>query len=207
MNPQEDVLSRLSESDRFKEIRKDMASVTIRTWSGGTFHPLMPQPDEIKIHDIAHALSNICRFTGHVDQFYSVAQHSILVSEQVSPEHALCALLHDASEAYLSDIAKPVKPWIAGYSPIEHNLMLCVSLRFDFEWPVPAAVHHADQALQATEARDLMGGAKFEGLPAPYDFKIVPMSPIQARARFMSRYLELTSGRSDVQIDKINYGV
>ena len=79
------------------------------TYTGKEFYPLDPNPADIDIKDIAHALSNCCRFAGHIKSFYSVAQHSVIVSELCEPENALAGLLHDASEAYLSDIARPVK--------------------------------------------------------------------------------------------------
>src|SRR6266496_3875421 len=77
--------------------------------SGKWFNVFNPKPEDVDIRDIAHALSNQCRFTGHTKEFYSVAQHSVLVSTFCAPEDAAWGLLHDASEAYLSDIASPVK--------------------------------------------------------------------------------------------------
>lgn len=76
---------------------------SIRTHSGW-LHVLTPTPDEIHIRDIAHALSMICRFGGHVDSFYSVAQHSVIVSYHVPPDMALVGLLHDAAEFAVGDL-------------------------------------------------------------------------------------------------------
>src|SRR6266496_1501995 len=81
----------------------------IMTYSGELITPLNPDPDDIQIEDIAHALSNQCRFSGHCKQFYSVAEHSCRVSDLCSYEHQLGGLLHDGTEAYLSDIARPIK--------------------------------------------------------------------------------------------------
>ena len=95
----------------------------IQTHSGIAFDLLKPTPDMIVIDDIAHALSNLCRFTGH-SKFYSVAQHSRLASFMVSEQFALQALMHDASEAYLTDISAPLKalPCMAEYKKLEAKL-------------------------------------------------------------------------------------
>src|ERR1017187_10636100 len=77
---------------------------SITTFSGIHFWPLLPNPADIRIEDIAHALSNQCRFAGHAREFYSVAEHSVRVSQLCPPEDALWGLLHDASEAYLTDV-------------------------------------------------------------------------------------------------------
>lgn len=82
------------------------------TFSGHKFYPLDPRPEAICLQDIAHALSNICRWTGHVGYHYSVAQHAVQVAlavEQMAPDYALLALHHDDAEAYLGDIARPWK--------------------------------------------------------------------------------------------------
>ncbi len=83
----------------------------IATYTGKQFYPLDPRPEDVCLEDIAHSLSNLCRFTGHTDtdRFYSVAQHSVICSTIVAPEAALLALLHDAAEAYLGDISRPLK--------------------------------------------------------------------------------------------------
>ncbi|MDP0506844.1 MAG: hypothetical protein Q7K47_06360 [Fusobacterium sp. JB019] len=99
----------------------------INTYSGVEFYPLSPKEDEIKIEDIAHALSLVCRGNGHVKYFFSVAQHSIncyleAKARGYSREIQLGCLLHDASEAYLSDITRPVKKELSEYLAIEKNL-------------------------------------------------------------------------------------
>lgn len=81
----------------------------IMTHTGKKFKPFNPRTEDIDIEDIAHALSNICRFNGHVNQFYSVAEHSVLVSVLCPEELKLKGLLHDAAEAYLGDVPSPLK--------------------------------------------------------------------------------------------------
>jgi len=89
------------------------------TASGKRFWPLDPRPEDICIEDIAHALSHICRFGGHVREPYSVAQHSVIVSMIVKPENALYGLLHDAAEAYAGDMVRPLKRGMPAYRSIE----------------------------------------------------------------------------------------
>ena len=109
-----------------------MANPYFWTYAGKCVHPLDPHPDEIDIEDIAHALAHVCRFLGHTDRFYSVAQHSVLVSQQVPAADALWGLLHDASEAYICDLAAPIKrdPSMEAYRAAEQRLMACVCRRF-----------------------------------------------------------------------------
>jgi len=88
------------------------------TATGRKVWPLDLRPDEVDLEDIAIALSNLCRFGGRCRQFYSVAQHSLWVADQVKelrPELELCALLHDAAEAYVGDVVSPIKPWLGVY--------------------------------------------------------------------------------------------
>lgn len=166
----------------------------IQTYSGKQFWPIDPRPEDICMEDVAHALSLICRFSGHCRRFYSVAQHSVLVSELVEPEFALWGLLHDASEAYLSDIARPVKPYLANYQELELGIEKCIAERFDLVWPMPAAVKKADSIMLATEARDLMKAppADWNFMEPPADFTVVPRPPEKAELMFLQRLLELT---------------
>jgi len=108
----------------------------IRTYSGHYFDVFDPNPDHLEIIDIAHSLSLLCRFAGHIKSFYSVAEHSIWVSEKVSKQHALQALLHDASEAYLIDLPKPIKDEIPQYLEVEDKLMKVIGKKFGFDYPL-----------------------------------------------------------------------
>jgi hypothetical protein len=171
----------------------------IVTYTGRIFNPLDPSPDDIAIEDIAHALGNICRFTGHVREFYSVAQHSYLASQIVPAEHALTALLHDASEAYLSDVSRPIKtqPEFGNtYKRYEERLERAIADRFGLQWPWPSEVKRADEALLRTEQRDLMPDLlRFEG--DYYLFGTISgWTPGRAKAAFLSRYFELDFDRS-----------
>jgi hypothetical protein len=168
---------------------------TIQTVSGRYFPLLAPTPDDIRIEDIAHHLSNICRFTGAVREFYSVAQHSVLVSQIVPPQDALAALLHDASEAYITDISKPLKPHLGGYAEIETRIMEVVLQVFGLPTCLPDSVKRADLILLATEKRDLMPAHGddwdlIRDIPRLQE-EIVPLPPRAARARFMDRFCQL----------------
>src|ERR1051326_3663293 len=105
----------------------------MRTYTGVRFYPSDPRPDEIFIQDIAHSLSNMCRFAGHVKEFYSVAEHSVRVSLACHPDDALWGLLHDASEAYVVDMPRPIKraPFMHGYRLLEAKVSLAVCERFE----------------------------------------------------------------------------
>src|ERR1039457_6405429 len=114
----------------------------IGTFSGLRFWPLAPNPDDILIADIAHALAHQCRFGGHAWKFYSVAKHSVHVSQLCPPEHALWGLLHDASEAYLVDLPRPLKllPEFAPYREAERRSQRAVAVRFGLPEEQPASV-------------------------------------------------------------------
>lgn len=171
----------------------------IETIGGRRIDPLAPDEDQIDLADIAHALSNICRFTGHTREFYSVAQHSILVSRILPPELRLAGLLHDASEAYLSDVSSPVKhqpDFEAAYGPAEDRLMNVIATKFGFIWPPQNPVlKMADEAILRAEARDLMPTTTWwkEDATLIYAPKIVPLSPKVAKSAFLLEYRSLTT--------------
>jgi len=170
---------------------------TIATYSGRTVTPLNPDPADIDIEDIAHALSNSCRFTGHVAKFYSVAQHSYLCSTIVEDEYALTALLHDASEAYLSDISRPIKsqPEFGDvYKKYEARLEAAISERFGLVYPYPESIKRADTILLRSEQRDLMPNVlRHEGEDYLED-TIEPWNPELAELKFLGRYYSLIGG-------------
>lgn len=171
----------------------------VQTYTGIAFYPLDPKPDEIDIRDIAHALSNTCRFTGHVKKFYSVAEHCIHVATKVSPENALWGLLHDASEAYIQDIARPLKPYLANYKEIEARIMRAVCDRFGLPYEMPQEVHMADRAMCETEFAQLMGKpAQWYGdEPKPYDMALPCYTPEVAEQAFLA-YFNVLVGKNTI---------
>jgi len=164
----------------------------IQTWSGGLFYPLDPQPDEIHIEDIAHALSLICRFNGHCNHFYSVAQHSIIIACLASPENALWGLLHDAAECYVADMPRPVKRCIPGYKEIEDGVELAVAQRFGLPEIMPAEIKELDHAMLALEARSIMKIPPTDWyfpFPAPENVSIEKCwSPEDAESVFLNAF-------------------
>lgn len=119
----------------------------IRTFSGTEFTIFEPQIKQIMIIDIAHALSHLCRYGGHSNKFYSVAQHSIATSYLVKPENALCGLLHDATEAYLVDMPKPIKYKMDNYRIMEDNLYAVIAEKFNLPLVIPDNVHEIDSKM------------------------------------------------------------
>lgn len=160
---------------------------------GRRFYPLDARPEDIEIRDIAAFLSKVCRYGGHCREFYSVAQHSVLVSHVVPAPLALWGLLHDAAEAYIGDLVRPLKIVIPGYKPIEDGIMRAICERFGLSWPAPPEIKHADNIVLATEYRDLMVEPGSWGeLPAPLESRIVPWSPGVAEDAFLTRFLQVT---------------
>lgn len=168
----------------------------IQTYTGQKFEPLEPKFEQIHIGDIAHSLSLLCRFVGHCREFYSVAQHSIYVSQIVPnmpPDLALYGLLHDASEAYISDIGGPIKRYIVGYSEVEKRLMDAILQRYGLHPSLPREVKYADLTLLATEKRDLMSYCPYEWFPMPPPLanKIVPLAPKVVEDMFLRQFYTL----------------
>ena len=175
-------------------MKKERIGNWMQTFTGQMFWPIDPRPEEICIEDIAHALSLLCRFGGHCKEFYSVAEHSIIVSNHVGrdPQTQLWGLLHDASEAYLQDIVQPLKCSLPRYKEIETRLMEVVTDRFDLFWPQPERVSQMDLALLLKE-KELLAPE-----PAPWNVPGSPMvcrinnfSPKMAEAFFLDRFEHL----------------
>lgn len=169
----------------------------IQTFSGQMFWPMDPRPEEIFTHDIAHALSLICRYAGHCREFYSVAQHSVIGTHLVPRHLALDFLFHDGSEAYISDLPKPVKVHIPEYQEIEKTIEKCIGERYNLKYPHPKEIKDMDWTLLATEARDLMEIPRMawfipEGIRA-LDYVIKPWKPSKAESLFHRHFEVLTS--------------
>ena len=175
---------------------------TILLASGTYFNLERPNPDDIHIEDIARALSFICRYTGHVRQFYSVAQHCVLASYVVPPHLALEALLHDAPEAYIGDVSAPLKAMLPDYRAVEARVEAAVAERFGLPLVQSPEVKHADLVMLATEKRDLM---PVTDEPWPVElthpalpYHITPMNAEQARHTFLDRFRWLMEVRARV---------
>lgn len=167
----------------------------IRTLSGKHFDFLNIDPESICIEDIAAALSNLCRFTGHLDHFYSVAQHSVLTSYLVPPQLAMEALLHDAAEAYCNDISSPLKALLPDYRAILGRVEAAVIQKFGLPEAKSRGVKYADLVMLATERRDLdlddgLEIPELEGIE-PSPMMISPLMPRQAQVLFLQRYQNL----------------
>lgn len=170
----------------------------IETWSGLDLYMPDPDPESILITDIAHALSQVCRFAGHVDRFYSVAEHSIHVSYAVPPEHALQALLHDATEAYLCDIPTPFKRMIPQYAVLEDNLWTVIAKKFGVPVELHETVKFADRMLLLSE-RDALKALSKRAWHPHYEehrrwegFYEMGLSMEQTAKVFMKRYITLS---------------
>jgi len=165
----------------------------ITTYTGKKFHYLDPQPDEIDITDIAHALSLTCRFSGHCKEFYSVAEHSIRVADAVPMELRLQALLHDAAEAYITDIPRPIKVAF-GLEAAEQPILRCILLKYGLEG-INSVIKVVDDILCATEARDLMSNTDdWLGLPKPLNLTIHPITSQDAERIYLYRFYKYQEG-------------
>lgn len=202
----------------------DVVRDVINTFTGKAFSPLNPNVGDIDIVDIAQALSNMCRFTGHVSEFYSVAEHSCYVHDVIWRRKTVSgtleedrrhlntlrwALLHDAAEAYLIDVARPVKrqPQMAFYREAEDKLLTCIARRFGMIGDAPPdVVNEVDRQICKNEARLLLPNmradlwsderpelpdAEFTAVLRASDLARIGKEPRTARAMFLRRFWQL----------------
>lgn len=172
----------------------------IQTHSGVAYYPMDPRVGDVLIDDIAHALSMQCRFVGHCSRFYSIAEHSVHVSKLVPPEHQLAGLLHDAHEAYVHDISRPLKQHMPEYKQIEELNWFVVSSKFGVPFDLPECVTRADGDMLFVERKALFhhpspgewGMGLVEPDPLP-DVGAIGWPQDFARRRFYDRFFELTN--------------
>lgn len=171
-----------------------LSSMTMmQTFTGKVIDLANFKEDDVRLPDIAHALSLINRFTGHSVEPYSVAQHSVLVSRIVEERHALWALLHDASEAYIGDVATPLKTMLPNYRELEEQIQRAIAQKFGLKWPMPHEIKEADLKALMAEKRDLIPGGHDWGIPVdPAAGEVVPLSWQDAKKLFEDRFKELT---------------
>jgi hypothetical protein len=166
----------------------------MQTFTGKQFFPLDPRPEDIDPQDIARALAMQCRFNGHVRKFYSVAEHCVLLSNAVSEENALWALLHDATEAYVGDMVRPLKKHMPEYIANEDKLMGVIAQRFGLKGEIPPEVHWADSRILLTERDALMMPSKHKWAVDdldPLPVKINSWRPNEAEVEYLIRLREL----------------
>lgn len=168
----------------------------IVTHSGKKFFPLDIRARDIDIEDIAHALSLQCRFGGHTKFHYSVAQHSVYVSNILTGSLALRGLLHDASEAYLVDVPRPIKKIgdFSAYRRVESETQKVIYKKYGFTGEDPQELHNADNLLLATEARDLMGDPTWCHDMPKLDWNIIQWEPEYAKKMFLDKFKKLFLG-------------
>ena len=176
-----------------------------KSFTGVHIYPLDPRPEDICIEDIAHALSNACRFTGMVKSFYSVGEHSVHVSHACEERDALWGLMHDASEAYLGDLNSPTKYGThlgVEYRHLEWRWMHKICVRFHMNCMEPSSVTSADKRMGYIEAVQLyatpIDDARWETQRKMIRGDEPPIrccTPRQAEAAFLKRFSCLTEGR------------
>jgi len=172
----------------------------MQTYTGRQFWPVDPRPDEIFIEDIAHALSLACRYAGHCISFYSVAEHSVLVARNLPDHLKLWGLLHDASEAYLVDVPRPLKPFLSGYRELEDRAMEAVCKRFGLDYlaapfSMPSQVKAIDNRILHDEQLQNMFPcvADWNLVGEPLGVELQFWSPEQAEREFLAMFAELAN--------------
>jgi len=180
---------------------QDMASPADEPWiqtaSGLKFPLIEVNPAAILIHDIAHALSMLCRFNAQCLRPYSVAEHSVHVSHEIAPHLALVGLMHDAAEAYLGDMPGPLKKCLPRFHSIEIRLIHAIGAKFGFSYPEKGTAEacelkRADIQLLVDEKAVLMAPEPEPWPPAappaknPHRIQCWP--PAVAKAKFLARY-------------------
>lgn len=154
---------------------------SIRTFTGKSFDLKIMHPDSICIEDIAHALSNTARFGGHLPKLYTVAQHSVMVSDLVIPSLALTGFLHDATEAYIGDMPSPFKKMMPEFKEIENKLMQVIALKYNLMYPFDEMIKEADRYALRLEMEAFM-----------YDTRAMKCwYPEEAKERFLNKFNEL----------------
>lgn len=167
----------------------------LQTYTGKAFYPTAPHVNDVDILDIAHALSLQCRYNGHSKFFYSVAEHSVLISDFVSRENALWGLLHDGTEPYVGDMIRPLKLQLPAFREIEDAVEVVIAAKFGMSLPIPDEVETVDKMMIADERLAVMNtpavGMSWSQRE-PLGITIHGWSPPQAELEFLVRFAQLT---------------
>lgn len=190
------VLSITPQAHQSETYSDSTERAVIMLHGGAELDFLDPWSSNFTIEDVAHGLAHICRYAGQCAAFYSVAEHSLLVSETCK-NHELVALMHDAAEAFVGDVTRPLKQLLPDYKKIEKNVQSAILTRFGISGVTPPEVKEADVRVLAAEQAQIMPPALSEwarklGIePAPVTVKFYP--PSVAKERFLARFRALTT--------------
>lgn len=165
----------------------------IETYTGGSFDLFAPDPEDVRLLDIAAGLAHICRFGGHSTEFYSVAHHSIHVSQELpdnNPRLELIGLFHDAGEAYIGDIPRPLKTEHELFEDMENQILEAVWESFGIEAPTDnewKTVMAADDRLLRFEANNILQNGEWAGRSPDLGYELTSSSIASIREQFLSR--------------------
>jgi uncharacterized protein len=172
--------------------------------SGAQFNYNKPEESDVTLDDLASALSNICRFSGHLPCFYSVAQHLVNTSRIVPNEFAFDALMHDTAEAFTNDLPTPLKWALPIFKDLEVKIESAMAKKFRFNFPYPKEVKEADTNMLILEKLyvklDDRVWPNYEGIVVDHLLPLVdlkPWQPQRAKREFLKRYEELTNERNE----------
>ena len=166
---------------------------SISTYDGEFFDFKNPEGYDYSILEIVHALSNICRYGGHSNRFYSVAEHSVIVSKLVPSKYALIGLLHDASEAFVGDMPSPLKALCPEYREIEGRVHRAIAKAFDLPYPFPPEIKLADKQAYRAEREQITTVADnmwYTDIP-PADINVQCLCPELAHWQFLQRFNQI----------------
>jgi hypothetical protein len=175
--------------------------------SGARMNYHKPEESDVTIEDIASALSNNCRFSGHLPRFYSIAQHLVNTSRIVEPEFAFTALMHDTAEAFTNDLPTPLKWEFPVFKELETKIESAMSKRFGFQFPYPPEIKIADTHMLILEKfyvkEDNTVWPAYEEWTKKKVAKLLPLvdldswQPRRAKREFLERYYELQAQKPD----------
>lgn len=169
-----------------------MTNGWIQTYMGHKAFPASPSMMMLDIKDIAHSLSMQCRYAGHCNLFYSVAEHSVHIARALPPKLRLWGLLHDAPETYLVDVPRPVKPYLSNYEQLEEDLMKVIAERFYLVWPMPGLVKEYDNRIlldeKAQNLKDVGLDWNLSSFGEPLGVTLQFWSPAEAEEQFLQTF-------------------
>lgn len=174
------------EVSEVSDLYDDPKHAWMETHSGLQFNYVFLDPQAVSIPDIAHALSHMCRYNGHVKRFYSVAEHCVHLAQFVrahggESEQQLVALFHDGAEAYLADVVRPAKRRIPQYMALEGAVDAAVAYAIGHVHPFPNWLKELDTRILVDERAQAMN-------PSPHAWAVDGMDPLGVRIRMWRPY-------------------